>query len=162
MKRVYNYMILLYFLGFDGVVGAAEPSPLYMLGNISPLLSLIAPRIIFITPKSALIFYTNFLTIAQISSELTDLISLHLICGRLFATEAGTINAKSVWQGGGEMKILKNRKGQSATEYMLIIAIVVLGLVAAASRLIPIFQQGVQSLGANILDTMKTTHSYEK
>lgn len=60
------------------------------------------------------------------------------------------------------MKIFKNQKGQSATEYMLIIAIVVLGLVAAASRLIPVFQEGVQSLGANILETMKTTHSYEK
>lgn len=55
------------------------------------------------------------------------------------------------------MKLLKNNKGQSATEYMLIIAIVVLGLVAAASRLIPMFQDGVSELGKNIVETLQTT-----
>lgn len=52
--------------------------------------------------------------------------------------------------------ILKNQKGQSATEYMLIIAVVVLGLVAAASRLIPKFQEGVNGLGSHIVETLKT------
>jgi|GEM_PF-3928315 Flp pilus assembly pilin Flp len=40
--------------------------------------------------------------------------------------------------------------GQSATEYMLIIAVVVLGLMAAASKLIPRFQRGVEKLGETI------------
>ena len=44
----------------------------------------------------------------------------------------------------------KSEKGQSATEYMLIIAVVVLGLLAAASKLIPYFERGVESLGQNI------------
>lgn len=55
-------------------------------------------------------------------------------------------------------KILRNNRGQSATEYMLIIAIVVLGLVAAASKLIPKFQDGVDALGDNVVETLKTTH----
>lgn len=54
------------------------------------------------------------------------------------------------------MKLIQNQKGQSATEYMLIIAIVVLGLVAVASRLIPRFQEGVQVLGDNIVETLAT------
>lgn len=53
-------------------------------------------------------------------------------------------------------------RGQSATEYMLIIAIVVLGLVAAASRLIPKFQDGVDALGQNVVETLKTTHEISK
>lgn len=40
--------------------------------------------------------------------------------------------------------------GQSATEYMLIIAVVVLGLLAAASKLVPMFRSGVEKLGENI------------
>lgn len=55
------------------------------------------------------------------------------------------------------MRTILNNKGQSATEYMLIMAIVVLGLVAAASRLIPKFQDGVSRLGTNIVETLKTT-----
>ncbi|OGQ04914.1 MAG: hypothetical protein A3F82_08530 [Deltaproteobacteria bacterium RIFCSPLOWO2_12_FULL_44_12] len=58
--------------------------------------------------------------------------------------------------------ILKNQKGQSATEYMLIIAIVVLGLVAAASRLIPKFQDGVEELSNNVVETLRTTHDMSK
>ncbi len=54
--------------------------------------------------------------------------------------------------------ILKNQKGQSATEYMLIIAIVVLGLVAAASTLLPKFKQGVDALGDNVIKTLETTY----
>lgn len=49
-------------------------------------------------------------------------------------------------------KLRNSQSGQSATEYMLIIAVVVLGLVAAASKLIPIFQGGVEDLGANIAE----------
>lgn len=56
-------------------------------------------------------------------------------------------------------KMRRNNRGQSATEYMLIIAIVVLGLVAAASHLIPKFQSGVKELGSNIEETLKTKHT---
>lgn len=52
-------------------------------------------------------------------------------------------------------KIIKNNRGQSATEYMLIVAVVVLGLVAAASRLIPQFKAGVNKLGDNVVQTLE-------
>lgn len=47
-------------------------------------------------------------------------------------------------------KIKKSESGQSATEYMLIIAVVVLGLLAAASKLVPMFRAGVETLGTTI------------
>jgi len=46
----------------------------------------------------------------------------------------------------------RSERGQSATEYMLIIAVVVLGLIAAASKLIPLFQGGVEDLGQSITE----------
>lgn len=51
--------------------------------------------------------------------------------------------------------VSKEKKGQSATEYMLVIAVVVLGLVAAASKLIPKFQDGIDGLGKNIEESLK-------
>lgn len=56
-------------------------------------------------------------------------------------------------------KLLYNSRGQSATEYMLIVAVIVLGLVAAASRLIPMFREGVQKLGDNVVQTLETNQS---
>ena len=47
-----------------------------------------------------------------------------------------------------------SRKGQSATEYMLVIAVVVLALVAVASKLIPKFEAGVDVLSDNIESTL--------
>lgn len=47
-------------------------------------------------------------------------------------------------------RLFRNRKGQSATEYMLIIAVVVLGLVSAASHFIPVFNQAVAALAQNV------------
>ena len=58
--------------------------------------------------------------------------------------------------------ILRNQKGQSATEYMLLIAVIVIGLVAAASRIIPIFETGVKGLGENITETLKTNQEMTK
>ena len=49
-----------------------------------------------------------------------------------------------------------SQSGQSATEYMLIIAVVVLGLVAAASKLLPLFEGGVRTLGTNIAEKYLT------
>lgn len=51
---------------------------------------------------------------------------------------------------------LKNNRGQSATEYMLIVAVIVLGLVAAASHLIPLFRAGVEQLGNNVVQKLET------
>lgn len=46
--------------------------------------------------------------------------------------------------------IRKSQSGQTATEYMLIIAVVVLGTVAGASFLVPAFRTGVQDLAGRI------------
>lgn len=45
---------------------------------------------------------------------------------------------------------LRSRRGQSATEYMLIIAVVVIGLVAAASHFVPRFNTAVELLAENV------------
>lgn len=49
-----------------------------------------------------------------------------------------------------------DRRGQSATEYMLIIAVVVLGLVSAASHFIPAFNQAVAGLAQNVAGWLTT------
>jgi len=54
------------------------------------------------------------------------------------------------------LKKLRNRKGQSATEYMLIIAVVVLGLVSAASQFIPTFKTAVGGLAQNVAGWLTT------
>lgn len=58
-----------------------------------------------------------------------------------------------------KQKLLHNSKGQSATEYMLIVAVVVLGLVAAASHLLPLFRAGVEQLGNNVVQTLETNQT---
>ena len=51
-------------------------------------------------------------------------------------------------------KTLKNQAGQTATEYMLIIAVVVLGAVAGASVLIPQFRNAVTTMAGQIAGTI--------
>lgn len=51
---------------------------------------------------------------------------------------------------------LKNQRGQSATEYMLIVAVVVLGLVSAASHFIPKFNVAVGNLADNVSGWLST------
>ncbi len=49
-------------------------------------------------------------------------------------------------------------EGQTATEYMLIISVIVIAVVAAAYTFVPTFQDGVQALAndvKSILDTGK-------
>lgn len=41
---------------------------------------------------------------------------------------------------------IRNQRGQTATEYVLIISVIVLGILAGASLLIPNVQQGTQTL----------------
>jgi Flp pilus assembly pilin Flp len=50
----------------------------------------------------------------------------------------------------------KDKRGQSATEYMLIIAVVVLGIVAAASNFIPTFKNAVMGLADNVAGWLTT------
>lgn len=47
-------------------------------------------------------------------------------------------------------RIFKNQRGQTATEYVLIISVVVLGILAASSALIPNVGQGVSSLAESL------------
>ena len=54
-------------------------------------------------------------------------------------------------------KLKRNQRGQSATEYMLVVAVIVLALVAAASRLITPFEAGVNALGTYVQTVLGTT-----
>jgi hypothetical protein len=56
----------------------------------------------------------------------------------------------------GILKRIRNRKGQSATEYMLVLAVIVLGLVSAASHFIPAFNQAVAGLAQNVAGWLTT------
>lgn len=58
-------------------------------------------------------------------------------------------------------RIRRSESGQSATEYMLIIAVVVLGLVAAASYFIPKFRAGVETMGTNINERLNEMPCFE-
>ena len=44
-----------------------------------------------------------------------------------------------------------DESGQTATEYMLIISVVVLAVVAAAYVFVPKFQEGVDALGTKVM-----------
>ncbi len=46
------------------------------------------------------------------------------------------------------MKIINNQRGQTATEYVLIISVIILGLLAASSALIPAMRNGVSALSS--------------
>lgn len=54
------------------------------------------------------------------------------------------------------MKLLKNQKGQTATEYMLIIGVVVVGLLIAAQQFVPKFKTAVETIGGYV-ETCVTT-----
>ena len=56
----------------------------------------------------------------------------------------------------GMFRKLGSRKGQSATEYMLVLAVIVLGLVSAASHFIPAFNQAVGGLAENVAGWLTT------
>ena len=60
------------------------------------------------------------------------------------------------------IKRLRNKKGQSATEYMLIVAVVVLGLVSAASKFIPKFKDAVEVLAQNVAGWLVTNQEMAK
>ena len=54
-------------------------------------------------------------------------------------------------------RLMRSPSGQSATEYMLVVAVIVLALVAAASRLITPFEAGVNALGTYVQTVLGTT-----
>lgn len=54
-------------------------------------------------------------------------------------------------------RMFGEKKGQTATEYMLIIAVVVLGAVAAAAVLIPKFKSGVTKVSTDIQESMESS-----
>ena len=45
---------------------------------------------------------------------------------------------------------IRGEEGQTATEYMLIISVVVIAVVAAAFQFVPAFQEGVEDLGEDV------------
>lgn len=47
-------------------------------------------------------------------------------------------------------------QGQTATEYMLIISVVVIAVVAAAYKFVPLFQEGVEDLGNDVKEILST------
>jgi uncharacterized protein (UPF0333 family) len=51
---------------------------------------------------------------------------------------------------------LRSRSGQSTVEYMLLISVVVIAIVAAAYVFLPFFQEGVEDLGNDISKTLGT------
>lgn len=46
--------------------------------------------------------------------------------------------------------LLRNERGQTATEYVLIISVIVLGLLGAASFLLPTMKTGVDTLSESL------------
>lgn len=49
-----------------------------------------------------------------------------------------------------------DESGQTATEYMLIISVVVIAVVAAAYKFVPLFQAGVEDLGNDVKEMLST------
>src|SRR2546422_11043148 len=47
-------------------------------------------------------------------------------------------------------RFLEDEEGQTATEYMLLISVIVVAVVAAAYLFVPTFQQGVQKLAEDV------------
>lgn len=57
-------------------------------------------------------------------------------------------------------KLFKNQKGQTATEYMLIVGVVVVGLLVAAQAFVPKFEEAVDTIGGYV-ETCVTTGKCE-
>jgi Flp pilus assembly pilin Flp len=46
--------------------------------------------------------------------------------------------------------LVREEEGQSTVEYMMLISVIVIALVAAAYAFVPVFQQGVQDLANDV------------
>jgi uncharacterized protein (UPF0333 family) len=65
--------------------------------------------------------------------------ALHLRCGK---TRTGKTQGKT--------------RGQSTVEYMMLISVIVIAIVAAAYVFVPTFRQGVQNLALDIKDILSS------
>ena len=56
------------------------------------------------------------------------------------------------------MSIVRGRRGQSTVEYMMLVSVIVIAIVAAAYVLVPTFQKGVSDLATEVSTTLNTAH----
>jgi len=59
------------------------------------------------------------------------------------------------------MRKFRGRQGQSTTEYMLLISVIVIAVVAAGYAFVGSFQDGVEVLGSEVSKTLSTGHIRE-
>lgn len=57
--------------------------------------------------------------------------------------------------------IVGDQRGQTSSEYMLLVSVIVLGLVAAASTLVPRFRSGVETLSDNVGSWVETDQTMQ-
>jgi Flp pilus assembly pilin Flp len=53
-------------------------------------------------------------------------------------------------------QLIRDEEGQSTVEYMLLISVIVIALVAAAYVFVPVFQRGVQDLANDVRKILST------
>lgn len=57
---------------------------------------------------------------------------------------------------GATMRRRQTRRGQSTVEYMMLISVIVIAVVAAAYVFVPVFQEGVNNLALDVKDILST------
>lgn len=53
-------------------------------------------------------------------------------------------------------QLIRDEEGQSTVEYMLLISVIVIALVAAAYVFVPVFQRGVEDLANDVRKILST------
>lgn len=53
-------------------------------------------------------------------------------------------------------ELIRDEEGQSTVEYMLLISVIVIALVAAAYVFVPVFEQGVKELAGDVRKILAT------
>ncbi len=53
-------------------------------------------------------------------------------------------------------QLIRDEEGQSTVEYMLLISVIVIALVAAAYVFVPVFQKGVEDLAQDVRKILST------
>jgi Flp pilus assembly pilin Flp len=53
-------------------------------------------------------------------------------------------------------ELIRDESGQSTTEYMLLISVIVIAIVAAAYTFVPTFKQGVSALATDVKQMLST------
>ncbi len=57
------------------------------------------------------------------------------------------------------MRLMRARRGQSATEYMLLISVIVIAIVAGAYVFVGTFRSGVDTLASDVSYFLSTGHT---